>query len=248
MSDKKISKKYAISGLLVLLVAGAVLFFAFRAFQGETSGDMNSPLDFKTSNNPEIDLTVDGLKQTEETVPHAVIENSMSELNEQDQEKFQTFLDISRGGKDNDPRMDKDLKNLSADLKKELQNYYKNLAPEKRNERGLVAFLIAREISSSEDMDFLQDVISEEPCLSMQDCKVLTPRDPHLAPVDEMSLNYPSLAILYQIDSRLGSDPQFLTNSSGLKNKLSSVLAKGAASSVPKIREKSEQIQKKYSL
>jgi hypothetical protein len=126
-------------------------------------------------------------------------------------------------------------------------NYYRNLVPEKRNERGLVSFLIAREMNSAEDFDFLREVMAEEPCLSMQDCKVLSPKDPHLGSVDEVSLNYPQLVVLYQLEGRLQKDPQLLADPNK-KAQIRSLLSQSLNSSLPKIHDKAEEIQRKYSL
>lgn len=248
MPQNSSNQKYVILGLLVLLIAGAA-FFVLNPRQDPSS---NSPVDFTQGNRPEeaisaMDEMGTPVLDSAQEIPQEIIENSMLELNEADRAKFQSFMEISKSGNDNDPRLDKELKSLSPELKKQIKNYYRNLAPERRNERGLASYLIARDIQSVEDLDFLSEVFSEEPCLSMQDCKTLTPNDSHIAGVDDVSLNYPQIAALYQIQKRLESDPKALEDIA-LKNQYRTTLAKAAGSSVPKIRQMAEEIQKKYSL
>lgn len=244
------SRKIVFLGLLVLLIAGAAFFFL-----RQQTTDPGAPIDFQQSNYPndfnsakEEDAGVDVLDTARAQVQQEIINNSMAELSEADQVKFQSFIDVATSGRDNDPRIDKDLQNLSPELKNQLKSYYRNLLPEKRNERGFISFLIARDFKTSEDLDFLREIFAEEPCLSMSDCKSLTPRDPHMSNVDDISLNYPQLAALYQIEKQLQNKAAQILNDPALRTQLRATLAQAADSSVPKVREKAEQLQKKFSL
>lgn len=55
-------------------------------------------------------------------------------------EKKEIIEDILISKKDNDPRIDKDLKNLSEDERIYIQNKYFSLAPEDLNSRGLLVY------------------------------------------------------------------------------------------------------------
>lgn len=243
---KKPYVKSIILGLLLILVISAALFF--KAKVDPDSG----PIDFKEGNYPVVESeTAIGSEKSlvgpSEDVPQEMVNDMLDGLKEADRARFQSFLDISQSGKDNDPRIDSELKNLSSELKNQLKKYYRSLAPEKRNERGFVSFLISRDARSVEDLEFIAEVLSEEPCLSMADCKNLSDRDAHMGSVDEVSINYPQLVSLYQLGSKLATGTLDLSISA-IKEETRSALAKGARSPVPQIREKAEAIQKKYNL
>ncbi len=238
--------KQLFGGLLLIFVIGLALLF--KAKVDPDSG----PIDFKEGNYPVSESdTAMGNEQSlvgpSEDVPQEMVNDMLDGLKEADRARFQSFLDISQSGRDNDPRIDSELKNLSSELKNQMKKYYRSLAPERRNERGFVSFLISRDAKSVEDLEFVGEVLTEEPCLSMADCKNLSDRDAHTGAVDQVSINYPQLVSLYQLESRLAAGSLDLSISA-LKEETRSALAKGARSPVPQIREKAEAIQKKYNL
>lgn len=245
MLDKPYVKSILL-GLLLILVIGAALFF-----KSQFDPDSEPP-HFKQGNDPiaENDSTISDEKALvgpDEDVPQEMVNDMLDGLKESDRLRFQVFMDITESGRDNDPRIDSELKNLSPEFKNQLKKYYQSLAPEKRNERGFVAFLIVREAKSVEDYRFLQDVLSEEPCLSMQDCKNVSDRDAHMGAVDETSANYPQLVILYDIEKKLNAGTLDLSQSA-IKNEVRAVLARGASFPVPQVRQKAEALQKKFNL
>src|SRR5207302_220894 len=83
--------------------------------------------------------------------------------------------EILRSRNDNDPRLDADFNDLSAETKRRFREKYGALAPEKRNERGTVVYLLGRNINDDRDWDFLREVAGEPPCLSLSDCSKRTP-------------------------------------------------------------------------
>lgn len=123
-----------------------------------------------------------------------------------EQKKWESFLEILQSKNDNDPRVDKDLLNLSEPFKQALRDYYQNLPMEKRNERGFIAFLISRQVGSENDVFFLKSILKEKPCLSMADCNTQGFQDPHHASTDNVSLNYPQLVVLYELENKLKTD------------------------------------------
>lgn len=120
-------------------------------------------------------------------------------LNHKDAEKFKIFLEILKSGNDQDPRLDRELKGLSEPLKRELTKKYQEMDQEKFSARGLVAFLIGRELSSSADFQFAQSVLNE-PVL-VQDAHEV-PAQNHHAAVDQITRVYPQMVTLEMIEAK----------------------------------------------
>jgi len=170
-----------------------------------------------------------------------------SSLSAADLAKFKDFQEIARSKNDNDPRLDTEFRSLSPDLKKALQDFYQQMAPEKRNEKGLVVFLIARDLKTADDALFLRSVYAEEPCLSMESCKILTASDPHLSFADQVSLNYPQMAGLYQLEKKLAANPEFLKDPN-LREKIRGILDQAVKYGVPSVQKRAEEIQNRFRL
>jgi hypothetical protein len=128
-----------------------------------------------------------------------------------DLQRMRVLDEVLASKNDNDPRLDSEFRNLSPTAKRMMEDRYRALAPEKRNERGTIAFLVGREIASAEDVAFMEGILSEPPCLSLGDCaredKGSTLRD------DEAHLNaetgaavtlaYPQLVALHSIEGQI---------------------------------------------
>ena len=118
-------------------------------------------------------------------------------LNEEDRKKMAILKEIFSTHNDNDPRMDTELLKLSPELKQAMVEFYRADPPEKLNERGTIVFLLGRNISSKEDVDFIQGVMMEKPCMSLADCsKVATggsDEESHLEAINETTASYPQL-------------------------------------------------------
>ena len=100
---------------------------------------------------------------------------------------------------DNDPRLDVDFRDLSPAFKDELRKKYLALATEDRNGRGTIVFLLGREINSAADLTFFANVLSESPCLSLNDCaRRPSPEgvDEHAAMAGGVTLVYPQLVAI----------------------------------------------------
>ena len=104
---------------------------------------------------------------------------------------------------DNDPRLDSEFVQMSPELRKTMVQYYHRFPLEKRNERGTVVFLIAKNIASSEDLEFLKTVLHEKPCLSLGNCSELaqpaTGEEIHLEGMSETTASYPELTAVQQM-------------------------------------------------
>ena len=160
--------------------------------------------------------------------------------------KLQVLEEILKSKNDNDPRLDTEFKNLSPEMKKALESQYEKRPEEDRNGRGTIAFLVAREISGPEDLEFLSSVLREEPCLSLADCKQTNPseKDAHLGGVDDLTMNYPQIVVLNQIEKWLG-EPKSSQLDSQMLQTVEATLNAALASSVPMISEKAESLLKR---
>lgn len=112
--------------------------------------------------------------------------------------------EVARSRNDNDPRLDSELRLLGKGARQELRKRYAALAPERRNERGTIVFLLGRNLRAAQDFAFLKGVLAEPPCLSLSDCSSAPSKvDPHLSDIDERTLAYPSLVALYAVEQLL---------------------------------------------
>ena len=111
-------------------------------------------------------------------------------------EELETIL-LSRN--DNDPRLDLDFNGLSPEDKRLFRKKYREIAAERRNERGTIVYLLGKNLRTSEDWKFFRQVALEPPCLSLSDCsKKPAPGSDEEATGDEVTLAYPSLVALRQ--------------------------------------------------
>lgn len=124
---------------------------------------------------------------------------------------------------DNDPRLDTELRKLSPAAKRLLEERYQQLPLEKRNQRGTIAFLIGRDMNSAEDVAFLAQIIKEPPCLSMANCsqdrvpdtgsdsfasQVQVSEKLHEETGADVTLHYPQLMVLAEIEAQLDQEPK----------------------------------------
>jgi hypothetical protein len=109
------------------------------------------------------------------------------------------FDEILAARNDNDPRLDTDLKVLNEETKSAFRARYRVIAAERRNDRGTLVFLLGRILRTADDYAFMGEVLSERPCLSMQDCSSAPPPvagDDHHASGTAITLAYPQLTAL----------------------------------------------------
>jgi hypothetical protein len=162
-------------------------------------------------------------------------------------EKLQTLNDIMISKNDNDPRLDKDLKNLSPEDKLALKDFYTNLKAESLNEKGTVVFLLGRDIQNVNDVDFMKNVLGEEPCLSMDNCLVKNvSADSHIDSVNQTTLTYPQQVALESLLRWANKNPQSLT--SDMRQHLAEAVQQAKRSPVASIQRKADEISKKFKL
>lgn len=125
----------------------------------------------------------------------------------QDIQHIKVLDELLAAKNDNDPRLDTEFRGMSSTSKRMMEDRYRSLAPEKRNERGTIAFLVGREISSSDDVAFMGGILSEPPCLSLGDCsrEDKNTDDAHLNAETgaAVTLEYPKLVALHSIESQI---------------------------------------------
>lgn len=241
------SSKTSIYVIIGALLLGVLLFFARNLFKPEplevnqTVGAVGHPAE------PSQRTPVDGTTTTMESIeshPVKVAEPvavDISTLREDEQKSWAILQEIIKSKNDNDPRLDKDLRSLTPAFHHALQAQYKAFPMESRSERGLVTYLIARDLKTAEDLQFLKTVYEESPCLSLENCATRIHSDPHLSGIDDTSANYPQLAALFQLEKILDTKPQLL-NDPNMKDHFRAVLEQASKFPVPVIQRKAAEI------
>ncbi|MBK7962001.1 MAG: hypothetical protein IPK04_12860 [Bdellovibrionales bacterium] len=238
---------------------GGLLFYSSLGHHGEdktvlkeTSLTTQHSLASKKENSQDSDATdlnrnseLTPSSKTSQTAQSLTATKSVSALSADDHKKWEVLQEILASQNDNDPRLDKTFKGMSDDLHLILQEQYLEIPAENRNQRGLLAFLIARDLKNTEDLDFLKKIYEESPCLSLENCNSRTSSDPHLSGVDEASMNYPQLASLYQLEKQLNDNPGIFADSS-MKDHAMAVIEQALKFPVASVQRKAAEIQARF--
>lgn len=183
---------------VILVIAGGI---GIALFSSRRQLSPNPPATPVVSTTDEVKVTETPVPAT--PAPPSTLPKAALKLSPKDQRKLVILQQILESKNDNDPRMDHDLANLSPEAKRAMEEYYQEIKPEQRNDRGTIVFLISREIKSKADLDFLQNVLMEKPCQSLSDCsKIDAPSSgeaAHLEGINETTANYPQLMALKQM-------------------------------------------------
>jgi hypothetical protein len=95
-------------------------------------------------------------------------------------------------------------------MKAALVEKYRMTPKEDRNGQGTVVFLLGREMKTTEDIAFMQEVVTEKPCLSLSDCGRESALDKgeqsHLSGVNGVTLAYPQLVAIHALDVLMKAD------------------------------------------
>jgi hypothetical protein len=163
-----------------------------------------------------------------------------------DQRKLAILEEILRSKNDNDPRLDREFNDLSQAAKRLLEDRYRAIPPERRNERGTIVFLLGKNIGSAEDWAFMREAASEPPCLSLSDCsRRPTPGGGEEAAGDEVTLAYPSLVALKQAQRALETAGAISTSGTTAKDALS-VIEAGRKSRVRAVAKLAERLERRF--
>jgi hypothetical protein len=168
-------------------------------------------------------------------------------LQADDKSSWLVLKSIFLSKNDNDPRMDTQLKKLSPAVHEALFEKYDSLPDEDRSAKGLIVFLISRNLNSIEDIQFLKKVYQESPCLSLANCKTLAPDNTHHSAVDQTTLTYPQQTFLYVIEKQLTENPELLNNSA-FKSAIIQLLVQAENFPVPSVHDKARAIRLKFKL
>jgi hypothetical protein len=233
-----------------LLIAG--LFFVVS--RNNSAGDdvallKPSQLDFTQSNElqqPAGNSEIVGTEAAVELSKTAIFPTP-ADLNASEQKKWAILEEILKTKNDSDGRVN-ELIGLSSEFHKALVRKYNSLIAEDRSGRGMIVFLLSRDLQSASDLEFLQKVYQEAPCLSLENCTVVSSDDsPHNAGVNQTTLIYPQLVALYQLEKQLESRPEFLKNPD-MRAGILATLKQAETFPVPVVRERAEKIRQKYNL
>ena len=154
-------------------------------------------------------------------------------------DKTEIISEILESGNDNDPRIDRELRDLDFDTRLRLREKYRSLPLERRNARGMLIFLLGRELHSVEDFAFLKEVLSEKPCLGLANCSrpdsmsLSHPDDDHHDSGLELTLAYPQLVALHSL-RRLLHDRDLTPERRAL---VRDVISVGERSMIPRVAE-----------
>lgn len=148
---------------------------------------------------------------------------------------------------DNDPRVNSELKNLSQQVHEALYEKYDSYAAENRNAKGFIVFLVAQDIKSVADVEFVTKIYQEAPCLSLEDCKNVGSGDPHHSGANQTTLIYPQFVGLYQLEQQLQQKPDLLKDSV-MRQSIENLLKRAEDFPVPAIQDRARQLRRKFGL
>lgn len=214
--------------VLIILVAGIALWKSSSERTDSDTSEVQAP-----ENEP---------ANTEEKVLRApVIITAKQSYSPETISKLKILNEIFASRNDNDPRLDSEFASLTPELKTALIESYKLMPKESLNERGTVVFLLGKKLESEKDMEFIQEVLTETPCLSLADCstegKLENPEDDHLSESQETTLIYPQLMAL-----RLMSSNYQESKNAALKEKIKEVFQLATQSPSEYISNEAERI------
>lgn len=228
-----------------LLLAGLFLFLKQSPSPKVATALKPGQLNFSQSNKlpePAVpEKPVQTLASTQQ------ISFKIENLNTEDKIKWFIFEDVLKSKNDNDLRLDQDLKKLSLPLHEVLYKKYEALPAEDHNGRGLIVYLIARDLKSNEDADFLKTIYQEAPCLSLADCKGIGLDDPHHSSVNQTTLVYAQMAGLYEIEKQIKENPGVLNNQT-YRNRFIQILIQAENFPVAEVQDKARAIRTEFGL
>lgn len=176
------------------------------------------------------------------------LETVSKKLSIEDQKRWDLIQQHLSMSNDNDQKVDVELSQLSEPLREKIKEAYSSLPMENRNGRGFLAFLVARDLKSTKDLEFLKGIYEEGTCLSLSDCNAEAPSDPHLDSINNTSLNYPQMVTLYQLRKKIEDNPKILEEP-GVKESLMGLLREARqfpAAGISSRAEAIEEIISKY--
>lgn len=235
---------------IIFIASGAVLLAGLSLFsvnkESVVSSMKPSQLNFTQSNKVQESTALKNNSSPEAEVLSSTSTN-IGPLSDTEQKLWANFEEILSTKNDSDSRVDK-LKKLSPEFHKELHKKYSLIKPEDRSGRGMIVFLIARDLQSASDLEFLQSIYQESPCLSLENCAIASSdNDPHHSNVNQTTLIYPQLVALFQIEKHLEANPKILDDAE-MRAGFLTTLKQAETFPVPSVRDRAEKIRQKYQL
>ncbi len=170
---------------------------------------------------------------------------TLTQLDAASQAQVKILDEVLTSRNDNDPRLDRELKTLNPSARSAFRTRYQTLPKEDRNGRGTVVFLLGRNLETLEDLGFLEDVLNEAPCFSLDDCvrdtKAAVGDDAHHDSTIEITLAYPQLAALSALEIFLKSESAGQKKSPE-RDKAIQDLETASRSPIPRIANKAAEI------
>lgn len=247
----KRTKNYIFISVLFAALLLAGLFLNLKKSNFKTENSLKpSQLDFAKGNElpaaPSEKLAV-GLNPEIVREPSAALEIQVQKLNAADKILWSVFEDVLKSKNDNDPRLDQSLKKLSPAMHATLFEKYNSIPAENLSGRGLIVYLIARDLTIPEDVDFLKKVYQEAPCLSLADCRTVGPEDAHHSAMNQTTLTIAQLEGLYVIEKQLQDHREVLNNAT-YRNNIVQILVQAESFPVFVVREKAQSIRSAFEL
>lgn len=242
--------------LILGLLSGALLtagLFFFNSEKNKTDQQIKpSQINFLQSNSLQETST---RKPTEnslakpqpEPLRNQHLADLVQKLSMADREKWDVLNTILNSKNDNDSRLDLQLRSMNPALHEVLYEKYELLALEDRNGRGLIAFLIARDMKSQEDFQFLQKIYQETPCLGLADCRAPINDGGEGPGSTQTTLVYPQMAVLFQIEKKLAEHPEIL-NKAESRSGISQILIQAESFPIPMVIDRARAIRTRYQL
>lgn len=150
--------------------------------------------------------------------------------------------EILRARNDNDSRLETAFNGLPPAARRALRERYRGLAPESRNERGTIVYLLGKNLSAPEDWAFLREVAGEPPCLSLADCRTAAPdADGGGESGDEVTLSYPALVALKQAERVLSGE-----SAPAYRREALAVIRAGKSSAAPAVAAMASRLERRF--
>jgi hypothetical protein len=130
---------------------------------------------------------------------------------------------------DNDSRVDHELSKLNQKDRLDFRDKYRSLRAESLRDRGLIVYLLGRNIETQGDLDFMKEVLNERNCLSLENCAV-TDQKTLSAPEMASHLAFPKLMAIAALKAKLEARP-----SNKMREAIESILQGARASMNPLI-------------
>jgi hypothetical protein len=180
--------------IALLILSGAIIFWKAqpKALSAQT---LSPPQPTNSLSSQPSAHTTDAVKGAELSLPaHSPSEK---ELNR----KVQILKEIFTAHNDNDPRLDQEFNRLTPEEKLGFEKLYLQLPAEKLNDRGILVLILARNLETAQDFDFMDRLFREPTCLSLVDCRrpPSTQTDDHGELSSPVTLNYPQLVALEKL-------------------------------------------------